>query len=157
MFRLQNVGAQSIEKHSLEMRWQISVVSIMNLTSWNSYTFRILMSLIFFAMYTQSSSNLDMFGIDSLQPTLLSALQGQGSIPVGSSYSSPPLTNLSGQQQHQQQQHDTISRGMSGMTGNTSVGLPLRGHSPHPVDAFSGLGSQNTRQPPQQTQTRRPY
>ena len=75
-----------------------------------------------------------------------------------------PVVTISQQQQQQQQQQDAMNRGMSGMNSNSNKsngggGLPLRGVSPHPVDAFSGLGSQqlpNGRQNSQQQQ-RRPY
>lgn len=99
-----------------------------------------------------------MFGIDSLQPTL---------IPM----STPPSisSSYSSVSPHQgQQDSNSINRGMSGMGGQPA---PLRGISPHPMpmpmmDVFSGLGSGQGNQQQQQQQQgrqmqqgqqRRPY
>lgn len=85
-----------------------------------------------------------MFGIDSLQPTL---------IPM----STPPSmsSSYSSVSPHQgQQDNNSINRGMSGMGGQPA---PLRGISPHPMpmpmmDVFSGLGSGQGNQQQQQNQ-----
>ena len=92
-----------------------------------------------------------MFGIDSLQPTLIPMSTPPS---MGSSYSVSPHKG--------QQDNNSINRGMNGMGGQPA---PLRGISPHPMpmmDVFSGLGTgqgnqQQQGRQMQQGQQRRPY